>query len=83
MLRGLRVKADIRNPFRYLLITEQLLRSLSGAACTTPDTGKSSPHCLLLLAIEAWDLLDSVKKGPPFPGPNCQKKGDPFVIFLS
>ena len=28
-----RVKADIHNPLRYLLITDQLLRSLSGVAC--------------------------------------------------
>ena len=39
----IQVKADIRNPLRYLLITEWLLRSLSGVACTTPDTSKSPP----------------------------------------
>ena len=34
-------QADIRNPLRYLLITESLLRSLSEGACTPSDTSKS------------------------------------------
>ena len=36
-------QADIRNPLRYLLITEYLLRSLSEGANTPPDTSKSPP----------------------------------------
>ena len=48
------VKADIRNPLRYLLITEQLLRSLSGVACTTPDTSKSPPTAYCSAQLKQW-----------------------------
>ena len=39
-------------------------------------------HCLLLSAIEAGDLPDSVKKGSVSPGPN-RRKNRSFVIILS
>ena len=60
-----RVKADIRNPLRYLLITEQLLRSLSGVACTTPDTSKSLPTAYCSAQLKQGTCLTRLKKQPP------------------
>ena len=48
---------DIRNPLRYLLITEQLLRSLSGVACTTPDTSKSQPTAYCFAQLKQGTCL--------------------------
>ena len=58
-----RVKADIRNPLRYLLITEELLRSLSGVACTTPDTSKSPPTAYCFSQWKQGTYLIRLKKG--------------------
>ena len=55
------VKADIRNPLRYLLITEQLLRSLSGVACTTPDTSKSPPTAYCSAQLKQGTCLTRLK----------------------
>ena len=50
-------QADIRNPLCYLLITKQLLRSLSEGACTPPDTSKSPPTAYCFLQLKQGTYL--------------------------
>ena len=50
-------QADVRNPLCCLLITEQLLRSFSGVACTTPDTSKSQPSAYCFTQLKQGTCL--------------------------
>ena len=54
-------QADIRNPLRYLLITECCFAAYQEWLAPLPWYKQAPTNCLLLRTIEAGDLLDSVK----------------------
>ena len=69
------VKADIRNPLRY---SGQSGYSQSALLLAHNRVKQVPTHCLLLHAIEAGDLLDSVKKQAA-----CDSKNRGRPLWLS